>query len=129
MISITYGFFISSVFNMFGRNITVVMMKRQSNIFVGKNKVSQLQKFMYDMKRTVLVEVVLLLVSFSMLLIIGNTSLVFPEYLFKYKDLIQLGFSGVYISLIFFTIISMLRFFNEVIRMMNNEASHMNKEQ
>jgi hypothetical protein len=114
---------------MFGRNITVVMMKRPSKIFIGKNKVSQLQKFMYDMKRTVFVEVVLLLVSFSLLLVIGNSSFVFPEFLLIYKNLILFGFSGVYISLIFFTIISMLRFFNEVIKMMNNEASYMNKEQ
>lgn len=99
IVSIVYGFLISSICNMFGRKITEKMNRIKS---LNNPVISQLQEVKSDYKSISVV--CLLLLLFSLIAYVVGTSNL--EFLDEY-DLIVLIISGIYLSLIFFLFIGM----------------------
>lgn len=125
MLSIIFGFFISSILNLFGRRITKEMLKRESKDFVKKNKVSQLVKFNYDLKIVVRINSTILFLSFLLILIIelfyDNST--FSFYDINYLKISFLALNAIYVFMVFYSIISMFKFFKKMLILLTNESS------
>lgn len=120
LVGILIGFIITSITNLFGRDVTKIMIKTQNAPKKGQKQKNELEEVLSEMRTFIKISLVIIFISISALLV--SKSEFWNNYNDTLRDCFTVYFTGIYIFIIINLILIIKYYFDVMINLLMNET-------
>lgn len=120
LVGILIGFIITSITNLFGRDVTKIMIKTQNAPKKGQKQKNELEEVLSEMRTFIKISLVIIFISISALLV--SKSEFWNNYNDTLRDCLTVYFTGIYIFIIINLILIIKYYFDVMINLLMNET-------